>query len=317
MDKTLISRLYSDMYLIRRSEEIIIENYPNDEMKTPMHMSMGEEAIVVGVCAALKKEDQVFGTYRSHALYLAKTGDVDDFFAEMYGKATARLKGKGGSMHLCSPRHGHMGTSAIVASAIPVAVGAAFANNQVCSQKMSAVFFGDGAIDEGVFWESINAACLMKLPVLFVCEDNGFAVHTLPEMRHGYKSIQKVVSQFDCVVAGSETTDAQEIMLLTQKALSEMKKKKCPGFLHFKYYRYLEHVGINEDFDANYRSKEEYDKWKERDPVLLMRKKLISALDHESVNCLEERINDRIAKSLFAAREASFSSDSVAFKEVW
>ena len=122
--------LYKKLYLIRRSEEKIIEHYPEDEMKTPMHMSMGEEAIAAGVCQALKKEDQVFGTYRSHATYLAKTQDIDNFFAELYGKNASLLKGKGGSMHLCAPDHGHLGTSAIVGNIIPVAVGAAFANKR-------------------------------------------------------------------------------------------------------------------------------------------------------------------------------------------
>ena len=121
--KQLNLELYRKLYLIRNSEEEIIEHYFEDEMKSPMHMSMGVEAIAVGVCHALGPEGQVFGTYRSHALFLTKTEDTDDFFAEMYGKDTASLKGKGGSMHLCAPEDGFMGTSAIVASGIPVAVG--------------------------------------------------------------------------------------------------------------------------------------------------------------------------------------------------
>ncbi len=164
--------LYKKLYLARRAEKKIREHYMEDEMKTPMHMSMGEEAIAVGVCHALKAEDQVFATYRSHAIYLAKTQKIDDFFAEMYGKDTALLKGKGGSMHMCAPESGFMGTSAIVASIIPVAVGVAFANKQMGNDKLATVFFGDGATDEGAFWESLNVACLMKLPILFVCEDN-------------------------------------------------------------------------------------------------------------------------------------------------
>ncbi len=139
--------LYKKLYLARRAEEKIREHYMEDEMKTPMHMSMGEEAIAVGICHALKAEDQVFATYRSHAIYLAKTQKIDDFFAEMYGKDTALLKGKGGSMHMCAPESGFMGTSAIVASIIPVAVGVAFANKQMGNGKLATVFFGDGATD--------------------------------------------------------------------------------------------------------------------------------------------------------------------------
>jgi len=123
-----ILEIYRKLYLIRRSEEIIIEHYKENDMKTPMHMSMGEEAIVVGVLAALHKRDQVFGTYRSHGLYIAKTGETDKFFAELYGKVTGVARGRAGSMHLASPEYGMMLTSAVVGTTIPVAVGGALAN---------------------------------------------------------------------------------------------------------------------------------------------------------------------------------------------
>ena len=128
-------------------------------MKTPMHMSTGAEAICAGVCQALRPQDQVIGTYRTHGIYLAKTGETDRFFAEMYGRATGMAKGKAGSMHLTAPEAGLICTSAIVGTTIPVALGAAYANRQNAQDRVVAVFFGDGAIDEGVFWESINIAC--------------------------------------------------------------------------------------------------------------------------------------------------------------
>ena len=177
--------LYRKMCLIRTAETAICEHYPEDELKTPMHMSMGGEAICAGVCHALKAEDQVLGTYRSHGIYLAKTMETDRFFAEMYGRATGTSRGKAGSMHLMAPEHGLICTSAIVASHIPVALGAAFVNKATDNGQTVAVFFGDGAIDEGVFWESLNFACLRKLPVMFVCEDNGFAVHVPDPWRPG------------------------------------------------------------------------------------------------------------------------------------
>src|SRR5688572_26468160 len=155
--------IYKTLYLIRKSEELIIKHYKEDEMKTPMHMSMGEEAIVVGIVAALQKKDQAFGAYRSHALYLAKTGDVDGFFGELYGKVTGIAHGKAGSMHLAYPARNMMLTSAVVGTTIPVAVGAALANQIQKKQRVVAAFFGDGALDEGVFWESLNFACLKKL----------------------------------------------------------------------------------------------------------------------------------------------------------
>ncbi|MHB9127870.1 MAG: thiamine pyrophosphate-dependent enzyme [Candidatus Humimicrobiaceae bacterium] len=156
--------LYKTMYMIRRTEEVIQYHYLEDEMKTPMHMSMGEEAIATGVCHALKPEDQILGSYRNHGIYIAKTQETDKFFAEMYGKVTGTSKGKAGSMHLLAPGSGLVCTSAIVGSSIPVAIGFAFANKYSKNNKIAAVFFGDGAIDEGVFWESLNFACLKKLP---------------------------------------------------------------------------------------------------------------------------------------------------------
>jgi pyruvate dehydrogenase E1 component alpha subunit len=310
--------LYKKLYLARRAEEKIREHYTEDEMKTPMHMSMGEEAIAVGVCHALKAEDQVFSTYRSHAIYLAKTQKIDDFFAEMYGKATALLKGKGGSMHMCAPKSGFMGTSAIVASIIPVAVGAAFANKRKDNGKLVAVFFGDGALDEGAFWESLNVACLMKLPVLFVCEDNGLAVHTSTSKRHGYASITDIVSKFNCNVLKESTTDAEVIYELTHKAINLIKTTQMPCFMRLRYYRYLEHVGINEDFDAGYRSRDEFEEWYQKDPVNLQREKLLQqGVEEEEIIKFEREIDNQVENSVRLAKEAPFSEASEAYKGVF
>jgi TPP-dependent pyruvate/acetoin dehydrogenase alpha subunit len=310
--------LYKKLYLIRRAEEEIRGHYMENEMKTPMHMSMGEEAITVGVCHALKTEDQVFGTYRSHAIYLAKTQNIEDFFAEMYGKNTALLKGRGGSMHLCAPDLGFMGASAIVGSVIPVAVGAAFANKQRGNGKVVAVFFGDGALDEGDFWESLNVACLMKLPILFVCEDNGFAVHTPTSKRQGYASITDIVSRFNCNVLREKTTDVEIIYGLTLKAIESIKTTQMPCFMHLRYYRYLEHVGVNEDFDAGYRSREEFEEWYKVDPVNLQRKKLLNHnIKEEELVRVEREIDNRIENSLRLAKEALFADPVELYRGVF
>jgi acetoin:2,6-dichlorophenolindophenol oxidoreductase subunit alpha len=316
--KKINIELYKKMYLSRKVEETIREHYREDEMKTPMHMSMGEEAIAIGVCHALGAEDQVFCSYRSHAIYLAKTQNTDDFFAEMYGKDTAFLKGKGGSMHMCAPKSGFMGTSAIVASIIPVAVGAAFANQKKKNGKITAVFFGDGAIDEGNFWESLNIACLMKLPVLFVCEDNGFAVHTPTSMRHGYNSINEIVSKFNCNVLQENTTDAEVIYKLTQQAIKLIKKNHMPCFMYLRYYRYLEHVGVNEDFNMGYRSKDEFNEWLKKDPVKLQREKLIVKYSaKEEVIRIETEIDRQIENSLRLTREAAFPAALELYRNVF
>ena len=202
-------KLYMTMYSIRMAEKKIVEHYPEDEMKTPMHMSMGQEAVATAVCRGLGDEGQVFGFYRSHAVFLAKTGDLDRFFGELYGKTVGTARGKAGSMHLAAPDCGLMCTSAVVGTSIPLAVGAAFANKRQGNGRISCAYFGDGALEEGVFWESLNVACVMQVPVLFVCEDNGLAVHSKLVARQGFKRIAKVVRNFECTVFQEDFTQVE------------------------------------------------------------------------------------------------------------
>ena len=190
---------------------------------------------------------------------------------------------------MCAPESAFMGTSAVVASIVPVAVGAAFANKQQGNGKLVTTFFGDGAVDEGAFWESFNIACLMKLPVLFVCEDNRFAVHTPVSLRQGFTSITDIVSRFNCHVLKEETTDVELLYELTLKAVDLIKTTQMPCFMHLRYYRYLEHVGVNEDFDAGYRSREEFEEWYRKDPVNLQRNRLLhQGIKEEEIVKIEE-----------------------------
>lgn len=316
--KKLNFELYRKLYLIRRSEQGIIDHYFEDVMKTPMHMSMGAEAIAAGVCHALKREGQVFGTYRSHSSYLAKTEDPDSFFAEMYGRDTSILKGKGGSMHICAPSYGFMGTSAIVGSIIPVAVGTAFANKKARNNKTVAVFFGDGAIDEGTFWESLNVACLMKIPVILVCEDNGLAVHTPKSKRRGYKSIVDIVSKFNCHVFEKRSTDVEVIYDLTVEAIDIINRTQMPCFMNLEYYRYLQHVGVKEDFNIGYRTRKEFEEWYKVDPIKIQREKLIAiGYSVEEIHNLEKLIDAQVEESIKKAEKAPFADKCELYRGVF
>jgi len=310
--------LYKKIYLIRESEEKIREHYMEDEMKTPVHLSVGEEAIAAGVCHALKDNDQIFGTYRSHGIYLARTGETDNFFAELYGKKTGLAKGKAGSMHLFSPEHSFMGASAVVTTIIPVAVGAALANKREKNGKIVAVFFGEGALDEGAFWESLNFACLKKLPIIFVCEDNGLAIHSPASDRQGYKSIVDIVLKFECNVFDEKTTDSEIIYNLTCEAIKKQKETQKPCFIYLKYYRYLEHVGINQDFKFGYRSKDEFEKWKKIDPIDLQRKKLLkNGYSENEIKNLEANIEKQIENSIKLAKKAPFPDEKELLRDVF
>src|SRR3989344_4626805 len=189
-------KFYRSLYLIRRVEEEIAKVYPTDKIKSPVHLSIGQEAISVAVCQALRLDDIVFGTYRSHAFYLAKGGDLKKMIAELYGKATGAAKGKGGSMHLIDRAHGVMGASAVVGTTIANAVGFAYALSYQEKSSIVVSFFGDGAVDEGVFHESMNFASLKKLPIIFICENNSYAIHTHLSQRHANPNIWERVRSY-------------------------------------------------------------------------------------------------------------------------
>jgi len=303
-------KLYRDMYLIRRCEETLIQEYPTDQVRTPLHQSRGAEAIAAGVCGALAPEDQVLTSYRSHAVYLAKTGDVDGFFGELYGKVTGPLQGRGGSMHLADPASGHMVASAVVASHIPMALGLAFANQRLKNGRVVAVFFGDGALDEGVFWESLNLACLWQLPVIFVCEDNGLSVQTPTWQRQGYDDLLEVVSGFNCgwwCTTEDDATDVEAIFKGVTEALEEIRKGRGPQFLWLKYFRYLEHVGIGYDW-GRYHPESEYHRWLAVDPLDLQRGRLLDRFSLVELEAIDRGIDAQVAVAVQQAKAAPFGA---------
>jgi len=307
LNKELSLDLYKKLFLSRRAEEYIVKHYPENEMKCPMHMSLGQEAISVGVCHALKLKDKVFASYRSHSAFLAKTEDTDAFFAELYGRTTGTAQGKSGSMHLADPSKGYVVSSGIVGTCVPLAVGAAFANKYMQNNQVACVFFGDGALDTGVFWESLNVACLMKLPVLFVVEDNGYAVNTPIRLRQSFKDIADVASKFECNTWKENTTDVEIIYRLAVDSIESIKTTEKPSLLHFKCYRYLEHVGIYEDFNAGYRPKSEYLEWYKRDCLILQRNRLLSiGYTEADIEKAERLVDKQIKNSIKQAREAPY-----------
>ncbi len=301
--------LYRKLLLARLSEEKIRELYPQNEIKSPVHLGIGEEAIPIGVNYLLPKETQFFGTYRNHALYLTLTEDTDSFFAELYGKVTGAAKGKGGSMHFMAPKHGLMATSAVVGTTIPLAVGAAFANHYRQSQNWVVVFFGDGALEEGVFWESLNFACLHKLRILFVCEDNSLAIHSHPQNRRGFRSILEAVGGFECHTASENGSDLIKVLESVQKVMDGMLGDPKPGVLHLTYFRYLEHVGPNEDFEAGYRQRPSSEEMQKMDPLANFIPYLHSLkFSIDEIRAIEINVKEQINQSVRKAQTAPFSS---------
>lgn len=256
------------MFLIRRLEERVADIYPTDRVKSPIHLSIGQEPPSVGVCAALRPDDVVFGTYRGHALYLAKGGDPKAMVAELYGKRSGCGKGKAGSMHLADKAVGMMGTSAIVSTTIPQAVGYALAEQMRGKDTVIPVFFGDGASEEGVFAESLNFAALMKLPVLFVCENNHYAIHTPLAKRVPEPNYCQRADAFGVVAARVAGNDVLETYRTASSFVAEMRVPRAgPRFLEIETYRWREHVGPAEDWHLGYRSIEEGRQWMKADEL--------------------------------------------------
>lgn len=307
LDRVTALVLYRKLLLARMAEEAIRREYAKNGMKTPVHLGVGQEAIAIGVCHALPPGSKTFGTYRNHPLYLAVTGETDRFFAELYGKMTGGAKGKAGSMHLAAPEQGVLATSAIVGTTIPLAVGAALANAYRHTDDVTAVFFGDGAVEEGVFWESLNFACLRRLNVLFVCEDNGLAIHTPAGERQGFRTIPDAVRGFACEILTGDGADLTAVIRITQQALHRMAEQSGPAFLHFPYFRFLEHVGVHEDFDAGYRPRPSPEELAPRDPVARFERGLTTdGVAPEELAAVRAAVAAQIAASIRAAEEAPF-----------
>ncbi len=270
--KSLEEELFYKTLRIRMVEERIAEIYPSDKIQSPCHLSIGQEAVAVGACHSLTNEDLIFSNYRGHAYMLAKGGSLKEMIAELYGKYTGCGHGKAGSMHLFSEKVGMMVSSAVVASTIPHAVGAALGMKNNQRKNIAVTIFGDGATEEGIFHESLNFAALKQVPVLFLCENNGLAIHSKLNARQAYK-IADIPKSFGIkTIVCEEGYDPLKVHACFSKAIQEMKKNPAPVFIEVTTCRYREHVGPNEDFNAGYRSKKEVDIWKSKDPVCTNKK---------------------------------------------
>lgn len=300
-----LSELYKSMYRIRLVEESIADKYSEQKMRCPTHLSIGQEAIAVGVCSNLGVEDKVLSSHRAHAHYLAKGGCLNSMLAEIYGKITGCSKGMGGSMHLIDKSVGFMGSTAIVGNTIPIAVGLALSLKIQKVGAISCVFFGDGATEEGVFYESLNFAILHKLPVLFICENNLYSVYSGLEVRQ--PEGRKIFKMAESIGVQATHGDGNNVIEVYEKV--EIVKKRMingggPQFLEFDTYRWREHCGPNYDNDIGYREEKEFLKWKEKDPL----KELFVKSDKKYLKGLEEEIKKEIKSAHNFADNSPFPS---------
>jgi pyruvate dehydrogenase E1 component alpha subunit len=261
-------RLYDRMVAIRLFEERVNDLYTRALMPGLAHLYIGEEAIAVGVCEALKNNDYITSTHRGHGHCLAKGASPDLMFAELLGKEAGYCKGKGGSMHIADPATGNLGANAIVGGSAGIATGAAFASKYLKTGQVAVCFFGEGALGQGLLYEELNLAQLWMLPVIFVCENNGYNEYT----HFSESTAGDVAKRAEAFGMANETADGQnvrETYAIAQKYIERARSGGGPAFLQFKTYRYHGHH-VGDIARAYYRPKAEEQEWvTERDPITL------------------------------------------------
>jgi len=305
--------IYRKLWLIRRVEEEIARIYPSDKIKSPVHLSIGQEAVAVGVCDPLRPDDVVSGTYRSHASYMAKGGDLRALFAELYGKDTGCARGKGGSMHLVDMNRYILGTSAVVGTTVPIAVGYSLVLQREGKGRVAVSFFGDGATEEGVFYESLNFAALHRLPVLFVCENNFLAIHTPIEKRWATRQLCERVRTYGIPAHQVPDSDVLKIRQAAAEAIAAMRSGSGPAFLECHTYRWREHVGPREDYDDGYRSRDELLRWQAMDQVGVIGAKL----DPSERASVEAEIEKQIADAVQFAENSPYPEPKALYAHVF
>jgi TPP-dependent pyruvate/acetoin dehydrogenase alpha subunit len=307
-----LRKLYETMLKIRLFEEKVSELLIQKEIKCPTHLYIGQEAVATGVCVNLRQDDWVLSNHRNHGHYIAKGGDIKALMAEFYCKATGCSKGKGGSMHIASPDVGLPGSSAIVGGTIPIAVGTALAFSTQGNDAVSVAFFGDGAVHEGIFYESLNFASLKKLPVIFVCENNLYCTHLHIASCLADINIYKKAEAFGMPGIRIDGNNVIEVYKVAKKAIEDARSGKGPTLIECMTYRWRGHVGPSDDLDKGLRSKEELDYWMNRCPVKMLERFLLghgimSELERDK---MRKAILEEIEESVTFARESPYPDEN-------
>ncbi|MDP3710352.1 MAG: thiamine pyrophosphate-dependent dehydrogenase E1 component subunit alpha [bacterium] len=305
MTEELLSQFYREMLRIRLAEEKLIELWHANEIRSLMHLSTGQEAVAVGVCQALAEEDLIVSTHRCHAHYLAKGGSLKKMYAELAGKVGGCSRGKGGSMHLFEPSAGVFLSLPIVAGSIPIAVGTAFSAQLKGIRRVTVAFFGDGAVEEGVFWESLNFSQVHHLPVIFVCENNLYATHSHIIKRQPNDQIASRLSGYGVYAETVDGNDVESVYEMTLKMIGRSLSGQGPSFLEAKTYRLKEHWGPGEDWHLGYRWEAEGDMWRKKCPLLRLSDRLGGALiNQKNFALMTEQINAEIAEAVDFAKSS-------------
>ncbi len=307
-----LRHLYQQLFRIRRVEEVIADRYPQQRMRCPVHLCIGQEAVAVGVCAELEPGDYAFSTHRGHGHYLAKGGSLRGLLAELHGKAAGCAGGKGGSMHLIDRSCGFLGAAPILGATIALAVGAAFGTQLRGERRVTAAFFGDGAVEEGIFYESANFAALRQLPVLLVCENNRLSMYSPPEVRQpAGRSLCDVARGIGLTAQAGDGNDVLEVAELTRQAVQQARDGGGPVFLEFHTDRWREHCGPGYDFDLGDRSQADLEEWMRRCPLVRLQRHMIAAgaWDEADIARLSAEVEAEITAAMDFAEKSPFPAE--------
>lgn len=312
--------LYEKMYLIRQTEEAIADRYPEGQMRCPTHLSIGQESVPAILSSLLNDNDYAISTHRGHAHYLGKGGNLNAMIAEIYGKGSGCSAGKGGSMHLIDLSVNFMGTSAIVGNSIPIGVGFGLSIQLAKSDQISVVFIGDGAVEEGVFYEAANFAVVRNLRVLFVCENNQYSVYSPINCRQPRD--RKIVDLASAIGLKSFETngyDLRQCSEILEHAVQTVRGGNGPTFVEAHTYRYREHCGPNYDNDIGYRTNAEYEEWRSKDPLMLLRSEIVSSQTNGNklIADIEDQTLVKVQKAFDFAIESPFPDSQNAYEGVF
>jgi pyruvate dehydrogenase E1 component alpha subunit len=308
------------MWTIRHFELKVMEVHSAGEFTGGAHPYIGEEAVAVGACAALRPTDYIAGNHRSHGHPLAKGGSVNRAMAELYGRVDGYCKGKGGSMHLADFSIGILGESGIVASSVPVATGAALAAHIRGEDFVSLVFFGDGASNQGACHESMNLAALWKLPVIFVCENNQFAVTTSYKNSVAVEHISDRAPAYNMPGVLVDGQDAIAMYEATNEAVRRARAGEGPTLIEGLTYRFEEHsLGLGRVRRGEYRTQNEINEWRKRDPILIHTERLISQEIATKAECeaVRDETRQEVEESVVFARNSPYPGPEALFQDMW
>jgi len=298
-------KLLYQMILIRRFEEKSAELYTKEKIRGFLHLYIGEEAVAVGAMQSLTEDDNILSTYREHGHALARGLDPGSIMAEMYGKLEGCSMGRGGSMHLFDTSKKFYGGNAIVGGHLPMAVGMALASKKQNLNNLTCCFFGEGAIAEGEFHESMNLAALWGVPVLFLCENNLYGMGTALRFSHSVQKLEKKGAAYGVESAKANGMDVLEVKNAVEKATAYIKSTGKPYFLVCNTYRFRAHSM----FDAQlYREKKEVDEWKKRDPILTFSNQLLNneLISRDDIDTIEDKVRTEVRKAVDFAEAGTF-----------